>query len=107
MPEEAGSLTIFLKAINALHHQNITLDIQVQNLLTAASLYAAPQDTFIHKTITLMASITPRSTPVECLWDFGDGSSPVHNYTTTVGYEYKHPGHYMVKVCPFEFHNSM
>ncbi|XP_023267629.1 polycystin-1 [Seriola lalandi dorsalis] len=97
MPEEAGLLTIYLKAFNNLHGQNITRHILVQNRLTAAVLYAAPQDTFINKTITLMASVTPRSNPVECLWDFGDGSTPVHTNTTTVGYKYSHPGHYRVQ----------
>lgn len=101
-PEEAGLLTIYVKVFNALHAQNITKHILVQNLLTAAILYAAPQDTFINKMITLMASITPRSNSVECLWDFGDGSTPVHTNKTSVGYEYRHPGHYLVQVCPFE-----
>ncbi|XP_049901251.1 polycystin-1 [Epinephelus moara] len=97
-PEEPGLLTIYLKAFNALHAQNITKHIRVQNLLTGAVLYAAPRDTFINKTVTLMASVTPRSNPVECLWDFGDGSTQVHTNTTTVGYEYSHPGHYLVQV---------
>ncbi|KAF0037703.1 hypothetical protein F2P81_010577 [Scophthalmus maximus] len=97
-PEEAGLLTIYVKVFNALHAQNITKHILVQNLLTAAILYAAPQDTFINKMITLMASITPRSNSVECLWDFGDGSTPVHTNKTSVGYEYRHPGHYLVQV---------
>lgn len=106
-PEEPGVLTIYLKAFNALLGQNITKHILVQNLLTAAVLYAAPQDTFINKTITLRASITPRSNPVECLWDFADGSTPVHTNTTTVGYKYRYPGHYLVQVCSFESHYSI
>lgn len=106
-PEEAGLLTIYLKAVNALRDQNITKHILVQNRLTAAVLYAAPQDTFINKTVTLMASITPRSNPVECFWSFGDGSTPVHTNTTTMGYEYRYPGHYLVQVCSFELHYSM
>lgn len=101
MPEEAGLLTIYLKAFNALHSQNITRHILVQNLLTAAFLYAAPQDTFINKTVTLKAYVTPRSNPVECLWDFGDSSAPVHTSTTTVGHEFRHPGHFLVQVCFF------
>lgn len=100
-PEEAGVLTIYLKAFNALPAQNITKHILVQNLLTSAVLYAAPQDTFINKTVTLKAYVTPRSNQVECLWDFGDGSTPVHTNTTTVGYEYRHPGHYLVRVSFF------
>lgn len=97
MPEEPGILTIYLKAFNALHDQNITKHILVQNLVTAALLYAAPQNTFINKTVTLMASVTPKYTPVHCLWDFGDGSSPIHA-DTTIGYVYKQPGHYLVQV---------
>lgn len=106
-PEEAGLLTIYLKAINALHAQNITKHILVQNLLKDAVLYAAPQDTFINKTVTLKALVTPRSNPVECLWDFGDGSTPVHTNTTTVDYEYRQPGHYRVQVRFFKLHYSM
>ena len=104
-PEEAGVLTIYLKALNALHSQNITKYILVQNRLTSAALYAEPRDTFINKKVTLMASVTPRSnhpqTVIECLWDFGDDSTQVHTNTTTVGYKYRHPGHYSVKVCFF------
>lgn len=106
-PEEAGLLTIYLKALNALHAQNITKHILVQNLLTAAVLYALPQDTFINKTVTMNAFVTPGSNSVECLWDFGDGSTPVHTNNTTVGYEYRHPGHYRVQVCFFDLHRSM
>lgn len=106
-PEEAGLLTIYLKALNALHAQNITKHILVQNLLTAAVLYALPQDTFINKTVTMNAFVTPGSNSVECLWDFGDGSTPVHTNNTTVGYEYRHPGHYRVQVCLFDLHRSM
>uniref|UniRef100_A0A3Q2YRT4 Polycystin 1, transient receptor potential channel interacting n=1 Tax=Hippocampus comes TaxID=109280 RepID=A0A3Q2YRT4_HIPCM len=98
IPEEAGLLTIYLKAFNALHAQNITKHILVQNLLTAAVLYATPQDTLVNKTITLVASVTPRSNPLECVWDFNDGSSPVHTNTTTVGHDYKNPGNYVVQV---------
>lgn len=104
-PEAAGLLTIYLKAFNALHAQNITKYILVQNLLTAADLNAEPRDTFINKTVTLR--VTPSSNPVECLWDFGDGSTPVNTNTTTVGYKYRHPGHYLVQVCFFELHHSM
>ncbi|XP_071359441.1 polycystin-1 isoform X3 [Trachinotus anak] len=97
-PEEAGLLTIYVRGFNAMDAQNVTKLILVQNPLTTAVLYAAPQDTFINKTITLMTSVTPRSNAVECLWDFGDGSTPVHTNTTTVGYKYRLPGHYQVQV---------
>ncbi|KAM4584954.1 polycystin-1 [Odontesthes bonariensis] len=97
-PEVPGILKIHLRAWNSLHTQIIMEQIFVQNLLKSATLYAVPRDTFINKTVTLMASVTPRSTPVTCLWDFGDNSSPVHTNTTSVGYKYRLPGHYQVQV---------
>ncbi|KAM9314500.1 polycystin-1 [Pholidichthys leucotaenia] len=98
MPEEAGLLTIYLRAFNSLHGQNITKVIQVQNLLKSAELQALPQDTFINKMVTLVASVTPQSTSVGCVWDFDDRSTPVHTNTSTVGYEYRRQGHYLVQV---------
>ncbi|XP_029014936.1 polycystin-1 isoform X2 [Betta splendens] len=97
-PQEAGTLIVYLKAFNTLTSQNITKHILVQNVLKAAVLHAVPQDTFIYKTVTLTAAVTPRSNAVECLWDFGDGSNPVHSNTTTVDYEYRRPGPYLVQV---------
>ncbi|XP_028300590.1 polycystin-1 isoform X2 [Gouania willdenowi] len=97
-PEEPGLLTIYLKALNNLHGQNITRYIQVQNLLRVASLEAFPEYTFINKTVTLTTSVTPRSTSLMCLWDFGDGSTPLQSNTTSVGYKYSHPGHFLVQV---------
>ncbi len=106
-PEEPGQLIIYLQAVNLLRSQNVTKHIRVQYELTAADLHADPQDTFINKTVTLEAHVTPRSNDVECLWDFDDGSTPVHTNTTTVRYEYRHPGHYLVQVCVFEIQHSM
>lgn len=91
-------LTIYLRAINALHDQNITRQMLVQNVLMDAVLYALPQDTFINKFVTMNVLVTPKSNFVECLWDFGDVSAPLHTSNTTVGYEYRHPGHYRVQV---------
>lgn len=97
-PEEAGQLTIYLRAINSLQAQNITKHILVQNLLRSAILYAAPQETFIKKKVFLTAYIRPVATPVECRWKFGDGSRQLHTSTTTVDYEYSQPGYYLVQV---------
>ncbi|PWA16873.1 hypothetical protein CCH79_00012673, partial [Gambusia affinis] len=96
--EKPGLLIIFLRAVNNVQDQNITEHIQVQNRMNSAELYAVPQDTFVHKTITLMAHITPTSSPVDCLWDFGDGSVRVATNTTTTTVRYSHPGNYMVQV---------
>lgn len=104
-PEEAGSLTVYLKAFNALHAQNITKHIHVQNVLTSAVLYALPQDTFINKTVKMNAIVTPLSNSVECLWDFGDGVTPVLPRTTVVSHVYRHPGHYHIQVRVFNCFN--
>ncbi|RVE75816.1 hypothetical protein OJAV_G00002450 [Oryzias javanicus] len=97
-PEEAGSLTIHLRGFNNLQGQNITKHIQVQHLLRTASLHAEPRHTFINKTVTLSASVTPKSSQVKCSWDFGDDSQPAHTNSTTVAYVYKEQGHYLVQV---------
>lgn len=96
--EEAGLLTIYLKAFNSLHPQNITRQMLVQNVLTHAVLHALPQDTFINKFVTMSVSVTPKSNSVECLWDFGDASALLHTSNTTMAYGYPHPGHYRVRV---------
>ncbi|XP_061576649.1 polycystin-1 [Cololabis saira] len=97
-PADQGSLTIYLKAFNNLHGQNITEHILVQHKLQSASLHAVPQDTFINKTVRLEASVMPRSNPLECMWHFGDGSKPVQTKGTIVDYKYRIPGPYLVQV---------
>lgn len=97
--DEAGLLTIYLRALNALHAQNITRHVLVQNVLTQAVLYVLPQDTFINKSVTMNVLVSPKSKPAECLWDFGDASAPLHTSNTSVAHEYTHPGHYRVQVC--------
>lgn len=96
--EEAGLLTIYLRAINALHAQNITRQMLVQNVLTHAVLYVLPHDTFINKFVSMSVWVTPKSNSVKCSWDFGDASAPLHTNNTSVAYEYRHPGHYRVQV---------
>ncbi|XP_072318379.1 polycystin-1 [Eucyclogobius newberryi] len=97
VPEEPGILTIYLKGFNSLGEDIITKDIKVQNLLRSMVVYAAPRHTFINKTVTLMASVMPRHTPVDCLWELGDGSAAVQA-DTTISYIYKQSGHYLVQV---------
>lgn len=97
-------MTIYLRALNLLQAQNITRQMLVQNVLTDAVLYALPQDTFINKFVTMNVLVSPKSNSVECLWDFGDGSAPLHTSNTTVDYEYRHPGHYRVQVGFLQLH---
>lgn len=89
-------MIIYLRAFNALHAQNISIEVLVQNVLTEAVLHVLPRDTFINKVVTM--EVTLRYNSVECLWDFGDLSAPLRTSNTTVGYKYRHPGHYRVQV---------
>lgn len=97
-PEEPGLLTVYLRAFNALHTQNVTQHIVVQQRLKAATLYALPRDTLVNKLVTLKALVSPSVTPLDCLWDFGDGSSQARSPNTSVGHKYSHPGHYRLQV---------
>ena len=97
-PEEAGSLTIYLSAFNTLHRLNITKQILVQNLLREVALAAFPLDTFINKTVALVASVAPRATTLQCSWDFGDGTGHLLTNSTTVGHEYGQRGQFLVTV---------
>lgn len=91
-------LTVYLRAFNALHTQNVTQHIVVQQKLRAATLYALPRDTLVNKLVTLNALVSPLSAPLDCLWDFGDGSSQARSPNTSVGHKYRHPGHYRLQV---------
>ncbi|KAG7491421.1 hypothetical protein MATL_G00003380 [Megalops atlanticus] len=97
-PEEAGQLTIYLGAVNALGCQNVTKVIHVQNILTSASLEAQPQDTFLNKTVSLRASVSPSATPATYQWDFGDGTARQSSVAPGIDHSYSQPGKYAVQV---------
>ncbi|KAL1004887.1 hypothetical protein UPYG_G00051840 [Umbra pygmaea] len=97
-PDEAGSLEIFLTAFNVIHNQTITKHVLVQNVLTEARAEAQPRDTFINKNVMLTASVLPPSTPINYIWDFGDGSQLLHSSTPSVRYRFTVPGNYVVQV---------
>lgn len=98
MPEEPGLLTVYLRALNALHTQNVTQHIVVQQQLKTAKLTALPRDTLVNKLVTLKALVSPLAAPLDCLWDFGDGSSQARSPNTSLGHKYTFPGHYWIQV---------
>ncbi|XP_076151518.1 polycystin-1 isoform X2 [Alosa pseudoharengus] len=98
-PPEPGTLTIFLRVFNLLDPSglNISKTVQVQNILTSATLEAQPQDTFINKVVSFRVAVSPRNTRANYTWDFGDGKenlsmTPSHSHT------YSRPGQYLVRV---------
>lgn len=98
VPEEPGSLTIIVSAINAISIQNETKNVLVQNILKSAVLEAQPQDTFINKSIIFQARVFPQSSALKYQWDFGDGSPELLSDTSVVSHVYSLPGHYIAKV---------
>lgn len=97
-PEKPGNLTIFLRAFNSLNGLNVTKVLRVQNAIKSAFLDAQPSDTFVNKTVSFHAGITPASTAASYLWDFGDGSSASITATPSISHIYYLPGHYLVRV---------
>ncbi|KAI7790559.1 polycystin-1 [Triplophysa rosa] len=97
-PEKPGNLTIFLRAFNSLNGLNVTKVLRVQNGIKSAFLDAQPSDTFINKTVSFHAGVTPPSTPASYMWDFGDGTSPSITMTPSISHIYYLPGHYLARV---------
>ncbi|XP_041085447.1 polycystin-1 isoform X3 [Polyodon spathula] len=97
-PPQAGQLTIYLSAFNALGSQNITRVIQAQNKLLLATLEAKPAETLVNKPVTMQALVSPHPTSVNYVWSFGDGSEKRTTKTANVSHAYLVPGEYTVEV---------
>ncbi|KAI1886621.1 hypothetical protein AGOR_G00197690 [Albula goreensis] len=98
MPDKPGQLTIFLAAVNALGCQNLTRVIQVQNILSSATLEAYPRDTFINKTVNLRVSVFPRTTQATFQWNFGDGTGRQTTSVPSMSHSFLQPGNFVVQV---------
>uniref|UniRef100_A0AAY5EW68 Polycystic kidney disease 1a n=1 Tax=Electrophorus electricus TaxID=8005 RepID=A0AAY5EW68_ELEEL len=96
IPEEPGSLTIIVSAFNGLSVQNETKVVLVQNILRSATLEVQPQDTFINKTVTFHAGVSPHCSSLNYNWNFGDGTSS--NSTPPATHVYSLPGQYVAQV---------
>ncbi|MGH0137686.1 UNVERIFIED_CONTAM: hypothetical protein FKN15_021799 [Acipenser sinensis] len=97
-PPQAGQLTIYLSAFNALGSQNITRVIQAQNRLLLATLEAKPAETLVNKPVTMQALVSPHATSVNYVWSFGDGSEKRMTKTANISHSYLVPGEYTVEV---------
>lgn len=98
IPKGPGFLTISVSAINVLNIQNETKTVQVQNILKSATLEAQPQDTFVNKTVTFHAGVSPQSGYLSYRWDFGDETFGLPSSTPFANHTYSLPGHYKAQV---------
>ncbi|XP_051790089.1 polycystin-1 isoform X2 [Erpetoichthys calabaricus] len=98
MPLQAGPLTIYLSAFNALGSQNITRELQAQNRLVSSAVEARPADTFVNKPLLFHALALPSASQVSYLWNFGDGSDRVRTTFTNISHAYLLEGNYTVEV---------
>ncbi|XP_039599396.1 polycystin-1-like, partial [Polypterus senegalus] len=98
MPLQAGPLTIYLSAFNALGSQNITRELQAQNRLVSSAVDARPADTFVNKPLLFHALALPSASQVSYLWNFGDGSDRVRTTFANISHAYLLEGNYTVEV---------
>ncbi|KAI4874440.1 hypothetical protein NFI96_028243, partial [Prochilodus magdalenae] len=96
-PEAPGNLTIYLSAFNALTTVNKTEVVLIEHILKSATLEAQPQDTFVNKTVTFTAGVSPPSTSLSYRWDFGDGTDLLSS-TPRASHIYSLPGNYTAQV---------
>ncbi|XP_042293955.1 polycystin-1 [Sceloporus undulatus] len=95
-PEVAGQLDVHLHASNLLSSLNLTIVIQVQDLITQLSLL--PVKPFANRTTLFEASVQPSARQVVFWWHFGDGSPVQRTDVASASHTYQKPGDYMVQV---------
>ncbi|XP_053131913.1 polycystin-1 isoform X2 [Hemicordylus capensis] len=95
-PKAAGQLDIHLCASNGLGSQNVTIVIQVQDLIMQLSLL--PVDPFANRTTPFEASVLPSARQVVFWWHFGDGSPAQRTDVASASHTYLRPGDYLVEV---------
>ncbi|KAH0631741.1 hypothetical protein JD844_019498 [Phrynosoma platyrhinos] len=95
-PEVAGQLDIHLHASNLLGSLNLTIVIQVQDLITQLSLL--PVKPFANRTTLFEASVKPSARQVVFWWHFGDGSPVQRTDVASASHTYLRPGDYVVQV---------
>uniref|UniRef100_A0A670JHV8 Polycystin 1, transient receptor potential channel interacting n=1 Tax=Podarcis muralis TaxID=64176 RepID=A0A670JHV8_PODMU len=95
-PEAAGRLEIHLTAWNRLGSLNITIAIEVQDIITQLSLL--PVSSFANRTTTFEVSVLPSARQVAFWWHFGDGSPAQRTSVPSASHTYLRHGDYLVEV---------
>ncbi|XP_053221798.1 polycystin-1 isoform X2 [Podarcis raffonei] len=96
IPEAAGRLEIHLTAWNRLGSLNITIVIEVQDIIMQLSLL--PVSSFANRTTTFEVSVLPSARQVAFWWHFGDGSPAQRTSVPSASHTYLRHGDYLVEV---------
>ncbi|XP_052615024.1 polycystin-1 isoform X6 [Peromyscus californicus insignis] len=95
-PVAAGLLEIHVRAFNELGGVNLTLMVEVQDIIQYVRLQSGR--CFTNRSARFEAATSPSPRRVAYHWDFGDGTPVQHTDVSWADHYYLHPGDYRVEV---------
>ncbi|XP_029413572.1 polycystin-1 isoform X2 [Nannospalax galili] len=95
-PVAAGLLEIHVRAFNELGGVNLTLVVEVQDIIQYVALQSGR--CFTNRSARFEAITSPSPRRVAYSWDFGDGTPVQDTEESWADHSYLHPGDYRVEV---------
>lgn len=95
-PVAAGLLEIHVRAFNELGGVNLTLMVEVQDIIQYVTLQSGR--CFTNRSARFEAATSPSPRRVTYHWDFGDGTPVQETEESWADHYYLHPGDYRVEV---------
>lgn len=95
-PVAAGILEIHVRAFNELGGVNLTLMVEVQDIIQYVTLQSGR--CFTNRSARFEAVTSPSPRRVTYHWDFGDGTPVQETEESWADHYYLHPGDYQVEV---------
>ncbi|XP_048188432.1 polycystin-1 isoform X2 [Perognathus longimembris pacificus] len=95
-PVAAGLLEIHVRAFNELGSVNLTLTMEVQDVIQYVALQSGR--CFTNRSARFEAATSPSPRRVAYRWDFGDGALVQHTEEPWAAHTYLQPGDYRVEV---------
>lgn len=95
-PVAAGLLEIHVRAFNELGGVNLTLMVEVQDIIQYVTLQSGR--CFTNRSARFEAATSPSPRHVTYHWDFGDGTPVQETEESWADHYYLHPGDYRVEV---------
>lgn len=95
-PVAAGILEIHVRAFNELGGVNLTLMVEVQDIIQYVTLQSGR--CFTNRSARFEAATSPSPRRVTYHWDFGDGTPVQETEESWADHYYLHPGDYRVEV---------